>query len=76
MSHTPFRNGAHKKKKKRNGAHMGSAEAAMEWNPEPNCRNLIRDRHELLTDGVVMCISRFASITKLWWQVSLCLPQF
>lgn len=60
MSHTPFRN----------DAHMGSAEATMEWNPEPDCRNLIRDRHELLTDGVVMYNgSRSASITKLWWQV-------
>lgn len=42
--------------------------ATMEQNPEPDCRNLVRDRHELLTDGRG---SRFASIIKLWCQVSL-----
>lgn len=43
MSHTPFRS----------GAHVGSTGVTMEQNPEPNYRNLVRDRHELLTDAAV-----------------------
>lgn len=40
MPHTPFRN----------GAHIGSTGAIMEQNLDPDCRDLVRDRHELLTD--------------------------
>ena len=42
MPHTPFRN----------SAHTGPTGATMEQNPEPDCRNLVREGHELLTDVV------------------------
>lgn len=40
MPHTPFRN----------SAHTGPTGATMEQNPEPDCRNLVREGHELLTN--------------------------